>query len=184
MTDSERFPAVRAAADTLFERSTIEAAIAAMAELIDDDLDGLPQPLFLTVMQGGLFFAAQLGLYMRTDCEFDYLHATRYHGTHGGGLKWLRHPGTELSGRHVLLVDDILDEGHTLLAVQEYCREQGAASVRIAVLTEKRHDRCAPGIRADYIGLEVPDRYVFGYGMDWNGRGRNIPAILAMAPTA
>lgn len=184
MNDSARFPGIRAAADTLFERPAIEAAISAMAELIDDDLDGLAQPLFLTVMQGGLFFAAQLGLCMRTDCEFDYLHATRYHGTLGGGLKWLRHPGAEIGGRDVLLVDDILDEGHTLLAIQEYCREQGAASVRIAVLAEKRHGRCAPGIRADYIGLEVPDRYVFGYGMDWNGCGRNIPAILAMAPSA
>ena len=84
------------------------------------------------------------------------------------------------AGRRVLLVDDILDEGHTLAAVRAWCCEQGARDVRIAALAVKRHDRCVPGLCADYVGLEVPDRYVFGYGMDYHEQGRNLPAIYAL----
>jgi hypoxanthine phosphoribosyltransferase len=80
----------------------------------------------------------------------------------------------------VLLVDDILDEGHTLLAVKQWCLEQGATDVRIAALTTKQHDRCVAGICADYVGLEVADRYVFGFGMDYHEQGRNLPGIYAL----
>ena len=85
-----------------------------------------------------------------------------------------------MRGRRVLLADDILDEGHTMLAVKRWCEDQGAEDVRIAVLAVKLHDRCVDGICADYIGLEVPDRYVFGYGMDYHEQGRNLPAIYAL----
>jgi hypoxanthine phosphoribosyltransferase len=80
----------------------------------------------------------------------------------------------------VLLADDILDEGHTLLAVKHWCEDQGAAEVRIAVLAEKLHDRCVEGICADHVGVQVPDAYVFGYGMDYYEQGRNLPAIYAL----
>ena len=82
--------------------------------------------------------------------------------------------------RRVLLVDDILDEGHTLLAVKRWCEDQGAADVRVAVLAVKNHDRRVEGIEADHVGVEVPDRYVFGYGMDYHEQGRNLPAIYAL----
>ena len=78
------------------------------------------------------------------------------------------------------LADDILDVGHTMRAVKRWCEDQGAEDVRIAVLAEKKHDRCVEGICADYIGLQVPDRYVFGYGMDYHEHGRNLPAIYAL----
>ena len=83
----------------------------------------------------------------------------------GGELHWKHRPATPLRGRRVLLVDDIVDEGHTLAQVREWVREQGASEVRIAALTVKQHNRCVEGLRADYAGLPVPDRYVFGYGM-------------------
>ena len=125
--------------------------------------------------------ASLLALKIRTDLEFDYLHATRYRGkTRGAGLTWLRHPQVPMLGRRVLLVDDILDEGHTLLAVRDACIREGAAEVRIAVLTRKLHDRVVPDITADYVGLEVPDRYVFGFGMDFHEQGRNLPGIYAL----
>ena len=82
--------------------------------------------------------------------------------------------------RRVLLVDDILDEGLTLLAVRQWCLEQGATDVRIAALTVKRHDRAVAEVSADYVGVEVPDRYVFGFGMDVHEHLRNLPAIYAM----
>ncbi len=181
MAAPDSFHGVLTDADTLHDTARIDTAVAAMAAQIDAGYDGSDRPLFMTVMQGGLFFAAQLGLRCRTDFEFDYVHATRYRGIDGGELNWLKRPNAVLAGRHILLVDDILDEGHTLLAIRNHCQDEGAASVRIAVLADKEHARRAPGIAADYIGLTVPDRYVFGYGMDWHGHGRNLPAIYAMA---
>ena len=167
-------------ADLLWQRDALETVIADMGRRIDTALDG-ERAVFLTVMNGALIFAAQLALSIRTDLEFDYVHATRYRGqTTGSGLAWLHRPATPMRGRKVLLADDILDEGHTLLAIKQWCEDQGAAEVRIAVLAEKVHDRCVEGIEADYVGLEVPDRYVFGYGMDYHEQGRNLPAIYAL----
>lgn len=181
MTPTQTFADVLAQADVLHDGSALDSAIRAMAVRIDGDYADSERPVFLSVMHGGLFFAARLALLAKTDFEFDYVHATRYRGTSGGGLNWIKAPGVPLAGRHVLLADDILDEGPTLLAILDYCREQGAASVRIAVLAEKLHDRRAEGIVADYVGVTVPDRYVFGYGMDWHGHGRNLDGIYAMA---
>jgi hypoxanthine phosphoribosyltransferase len=173
-----------ASADVIHDRATLERAIAAMADAIHADYAAGPRPVFLTVMHGGLPFAGQLALALGErglDCEFDYLHATRYRGeTSGGELAWKHRPATSLQGRRVLLVDDIVDEGHTLLAVRTWCVEQGAADVRIAALAVKQHDRCVEGICADYAGVDVPDRYVFGYGMDYHEQGRNLPGIYAL----
>ena len=115
------------------------------------------------------------------DAEFDYLHATRYHGeTTGSGLAWLHRPSVFIEARTVLLVDDILDEGHTLKAVRDWCQDMGAAKVKLVVMAVKLHDRRVPDLEADYSGLTVPDRYVYGYGMDINEHGRNLPAIYAL----
>ena len=172
-----------ARAEVVHDRQSIERAIAAMAVRIRNDMAG-SVPVFLTVMHGGLPFAGQLAMELGArglDLAFDYLHATRYRGaTSGGELHWKHRPATPLRGRRVLLVDDIVDEGHTLTAVRDWCRAEGAAEVRIAALALKRHDRCVPGLHADYVGLEVPDRYVFGYGMDYQEQGRNLPAIYAL----
>jgi hypoxanthine phosphoribosyltransferase len=173
-----------ATADVIHGRAALEAAIEAMADAIRGDYaDGEP-PLYLTVMHGGMPFSAALAFALGErglDLQFDYLHATRYRGnTTGSGLAWLHRPATPLAGRRVLLVDDILDEGHTLKAVTRWCEDEGAADVRVAVLAVKVHDRCVDGVCADYVGVEVPDRYVFGYGMDYNEQGRNLPAIYAL----
>ncbi|HEU4992890.1 MAG TPA: hypoxanthine-guanine phosphoribosyltransferase [Luteimonas sp.] len=176
--------AVLPAADLIHGREAVEAAIDGMAARIAADYAGV-RPVFLTVMHGALPFAAQLALGIGArglDIEMDYLHATRYRGaTSGGELLWKRRPETALRGRHVLLVDDIVDEGHTLDAVRAWCVGQGARDVRIAAMVVKRHDRCVAGLCADYAGLDVPDRYVFGYGMDYHEQGRNLPAIYALA---
>lgn len=171
-------------AELIHDRAAIEAAIARMAQRVAADYAG-ERPVYLTVMHGALPFAAQLGLdvgALGTDLEFDYLHATRYRGaTSGGELVWKHRPATPLRGRRVLLVDDIVDEGHTLDAVRAWCIAEGAREVRIAAMVVKRHDRCVAGLCADYAGLDVPDRYVFGYGMDFHEQGRNLPAIYALA---
>lgn len=180
---SPRLADVLPTAELIHDRAAIEAAIAGMAARIAADYAG-SRPLFLTVMHGALPFAAQLALGIGEhglDLEMDYLHATRYRGaTSGGELLWKRRPETALRGRRVLLVDDIVDEGHTLDAVRAWCNGQGARDVRIAAMVVKRHDRCVAGLCADYAGLDVPDRYVFGYGMDFHEQGRNLPAIYAL----
>ena len=167
-------------AELLHDRAAIELAVTRMAQRIRNDFAGA-RPVFLTVMKGGLFFGAQLALELGIDVEMDYLHATRYRGTAGGSeLAWIREPRADVRGRRVLLVDDILDEGPTLVAVREWVRSRGAVEARIAVLCWKRHGRAVPGLVPDYHGLEVPDRYVFGYGMDFHEQGRNLPGIYAL----
>lgn len=170
-----------ASSDLLFDRETLGREIRRIAAEIDRDYAGGEPPVFLTIMHGGLPFAGQLALEVKADLQFDYLHATRYRGeTTGAGLAWLHRPATPLRGRRVLVADDILDEGHTLLAVKQWCEAEGAVDVRVAVLALKRHDRRVPGIHADYVAAEVPDRYVYGYGMDFHEQGRNLPAIYAL----
>lgn len=177
---SHRIQDVLSRSELIYSRLEIEQAIELMAGKIRRDFHN-QCPVFLTLMNGGMFFGAKLGLELGIDAEFDYVHATRYHGeTTGSGLAWLRRPTAVIEGRPVLLVDDILDEGHTLKAVRDWCEDQGATRVKIAAMTVKKHNRCVPGLEADYVGLMVPDRYVFGYGMDVNEHGRNLPAIYAM----
>lgn len=179
-------------ADLLFDRSQLQQVIATMAARIRVDYEGA-RPLYLTVMHGGMLFASELALALGVsdaagkslDLEFDYLHATRYRGaTSGGTLQWKHRPATPLLGRRVLLVDDIVDEGHTLAAVRNWCRAEGALEVRIASLSVKQHARCVPGLTADYVGVDVPDRYVFGFGMDYHEQGRNLPGIYALSELA
>ena len=173
--------AALANSERLFDAAAIDAQVQRIAAVIDADYANGARPVYLTIMHGGMLFASRLALALRTDLEFDYLHATRYRGaTTGSGLAWLHRPATPLRGRRVLLADDILDEGHTLKAVKRWCEDEGAADVRIAVLTVKQHDRRVDGIHADYVALEVPDRYVYGYGMDYHEQGRNLPGIYAL----
>lgn len=180
MTTTPKLSDALVRAELIHDQATLTAAIMRIAGEIDDELDG-EEAIFITVMQGALAFAGQLATAIRTPLLFDYVHATRYRGaTQGGELHWLKRPATSLAGATVLLVDDILDEGHTLDAIRGYCIEQGAERVLLAVLCEKRHGRGLPDMRADFAGVEVPDRYVFGYGMDYHEQGRNLAAIYAV----
>jgi len=171
-----------AQADLLVDRPTIDTAIAGIADAIARDYKG-EVPVFISIMNGALPFAGQLALELGArgqDAPFDYMQASRYHGETGGELVWKHRPVSALFGRRVILVDDILDEGFTLQGVREWCLEQGATDVRIAVLTVKKHDRALPGVKADYAGIDLPDRFVFGFGMDVNESLRSLPAIYAM----
>lgn len=168
-------------ADMLVSDSEVQRAIDRMAAEITTQLaDTLP--VAICIMNGGLIFAGQLLPRLVFPLEVDYAHATRY-GDHtsGGALTWHAKPRADLKGRTVLLVDDILDEGVTLDSLARYCREQGAREVLLAVLVEKLHLRkVTPGMRADFSGVEVGDRFVFGCGLDYQGLWRNAPGIYGL----
>lgn len=168
------------ASEILFSEEEVEAAIDHVASAIASRVAS-SRPLVLCVMSGATVFAGKLLPLLRFPLEFDYLQASRYQNRTSGGSEvvWKMPPGENVRGRTVLLLDDILDEGHTLEAVSRKCLEAGAEQVLIAVMTEKDTGREKP-IKADFIGLTVPDRYVFGCGMDVYGWWRNLPAIHAL----
>jgi hypoxanthine phosphoribosyltransferase len=166
-------------ADLLHGATEIELTLDKLAGRITDAMADR-FPIALCVMGGAVVFAGKLLPRLGFPLEFDYLHATRYReGTRGGEIEWSVLPRKNLQDRSILLLDDILDEGHTLAAAKTRLLELGAAEVRIAVLADKHIGRPKP-ITADFVGLHLPDRFVFGMGMDAYGLWRNLPAIYAL----
>jgi hypoxanthine phosphoribosyltransferase len=170
----------KARAERIYGEDEVLAAIERMAAELTTAV-GCDDPLVLCVMNGGLILTGLLLPRLDFPLQVDYLHATRYRNrTFGDDLHWRKHPENPLAGRTVVVIDDILDEGHTLAAILDYCRAEGAARTLSAVLVEKRRPR-EVDLRPDFIGLEVPDRYVFGFGMDYKGYWRNAAGIFAAA---
>lgn len=167
-----------AQSELIFSAATVDAAVAQMAAQIRQALAGKPC-LWLCVMRGGMYLTGQLMAYLPVAAQLDYVQANRYHGTSGQDIVWHKTPEMDLTGQTVLLLDDILDAGITLAEVKKYCLAHGAAEVLIAVLTEKDNGMDKP-VKADFVGLTVPDRYVFGCGMDVYGWWRNLPEIRAL----
>ncbi|HQQ62053.1 MAG TPA: hypoxanthine-guanine phosphoribosyltransferase [Pseudomonadales bacterium] len=169
-------------ADCLFDREQVHNAIDAMAEKITAEMKDA-NPLLLSLMSGAMVIAGKLLPRLDFHLQLDYIHATRYRNNTQGvtEVEWLVKPRHELQGRTVLIIDDILDEGITLHEVIRFCEREGARKIYTAVLVEKHHDRRQPPeLKADFVGLDVPDRYVFGYGMDYKGYLRNAPGIYAV----
>lgn len=176
---AEQARAVLREAELLCPPEQIEAALDRLATAITARLEG-HDPLVLMVMNGAFVTAARLLPRLRFPLRVGYLHATRYRsGTRGGEINWIAPPRPAVTGQVVLVVDDIFDEGDTLKAILDEVRQQGAAAVHSAVLANKRHDRKVPGLTVDFVGLEVPDRYVFGCGMDYKEYWRQLPVIYA-----
>ena len=171
--------AVYAEADCLYPASAVEAALDRMAAAITERL-ARHNPLVLCVLSGAIVPLGHLLTRLHFPLQLDYLHATRYHNqTQGGTLQWIARPLTSLQGRVVLVIDDILDEGVTLAAILEHCRAEKANEVYCGVLARKDRPRLVD-VQPDFIGLDIPDRYVFGYGMDYRGYWRNAPGIYAV----
>lgn len=166
-------------AELLRPPEQVEIALDRLAVAITDRL-GDCNPLVLVVMNGAFIPGALILSRLRFPLQVGYLHATRYRGgIRGGTLDWIAPPPPAVAGRTVLVVDDIFDEGNTLKAILEAVRRRGATAVYSAVLANKRHNRKTPGLHVDFVGLEVPDRYVFGCGMDYKEYWRQLPAIYA-----
>ena len=165
-------------AELLYSAEQVQASLHKVARQINAALADT-HPLVLSVMGGAVVFSGQLLPLLEFPLDFDYVHVSRYgEAKHGGKICWKVEPCENVRGRVVLVLDDILDEGHTLAALRQRVMELGASRFYSAVFADKRHGRDKP-VHADFVGTELPGRFVFGYGMDIEGAWRNLPAIYA-----
>ena len=179
MPDSEKAWAFLRDSDLVSSADEVQSAVARLAVEIERAL-GKRYPLVLAVMGGAVVFAGQILPKLRFPLDFDYVHASRYGAaTRGAGIEWRVRPPELVKGRAVLVLDDILDHGETMAAIRKGLLELGSATVHCAVLVEKKLNHAKP-IKADFVGLQIPDRFVFGCGMDAKGFWRNLPEIRAM----
>lgn len=180
-TDIAHIRDVAVRSTLLFSKDHVENAVEEMAFKIESMLSGT-NPLCLTVMIGGLVATGSLLRRLHFPMEIDYIHATRYKGkTQGGEIEWVATPRTNLKNRTILLIDDILDGGQTLAEIIKYCKDKGASKVYTAVLITKNKTRDANCLqKADFSALEIEDRYIYGYGMDYQEFLRNAPGIFAV----
>lgn len=176
--ESSAISTLPAHSECLYNLAELQAALDTMASAINQRMAGPDPVLVLTVMNGGLVMAGQLLPRLDFLLETDYVHASRYGDkTEGGKLQWQHEPNVDLKGRRVLFLDDILDRGITLQALVDYAWEKGAVSVHTAALIQKRLPE-PPAVAADFLGLTVPDRFVYGFGMDYRGYWRNAPGVF------
>ena len=179
MTDVERAWRFLENSDPIASADEVQAAVHRIAQEITARLSQ-SYPLVLVVMGGAVVFAGQVLPLLRFPIDLDYIHASRYGAeTRGARVEWRVKPPASVRGRAVLVLDDILDGGQTMDAIRSRLLDLGAASFHCAVLVEKKLKVKKP-LHADFVGLEIEDRFVFGYGMDAKGYWRNLPEIRAM----
>lgn len=167
-------------ADLLLNESQISQIMDKLAQQISSEFQQ-KLPLVLVVMKGGYFVASELLRRLNFPLEVDYLEATRYgKNTSGACLNWLHKSATQIQARDIILVDDVFDEGITLAEINTYLQDAGANSVKSLVLIEKQVANRKIDFRPDYIGALLPNRFLFGCGMDLAGIWRNLPQIYAI----
>jgi hypoxanthine phosphoribosyltransferase len=162
---------------TLIDAASIEARVAEMAAAIERDCAGEVITV-VALMDGSLFFVADLLRKIDLPIRLMTLSASSYHGgtESSGSLRVSWPPGMDLKGQTVLLLDDILDTGLTLSEIRAHLEAQGPRWLRCGVLLSKKRER-AREVVAEYVGFEIEDEFVVGYGMDFDGRFRNLPCI-------
>lgn len=159
----------------------IAQAVERMAQQLNQALLGEPEPLALVVMQGGLMLASDLLKQIRAAVELDFVQVSRYQGgIEPKSLLWRVMPQARIEGRTLLLIDDILDSGLTLKALRDHFLQQGAVKVLSLVLGDKARPDPQGLQQADICGLRLPDRFLFGYGMDYQQHWRHLPDIYAL----
>ena len=179
-SDTQHYVDVQRDADLLYSKEQVEESLDAMAADITKKLAG-KNPILICIMTGGIVPTGMLLPRLNFPLQLDYVHATRYAGdTVGREITWLRSPHIPLEDRVVLVIDDILDKGITLSCIIEECQNKNATEVYSAVLVDKATARESAVKHADFTGLTVPDRYVFGYGMDYKDYLRNGDGIYAV----
>lgn len=170
--------------ECLISAGEINAAYDRLAAQLNLHYAGL-NPIVMVVMNGGLIPAGQLLTRLSFYHRMDYLHATRYRDNVGGKeLIWKMRPSVNVEDEHVLLIDDIFDEGITLKAVYDELKAQQPETLSTCTLINKIHNRKVPDFQIDFVGTDVADRYIFGCGMDYHGYLRHLPGIYALKENA
>ena len=174
-------------AELLFDQDAVQASITRMADVLNVryNAEGTKDfPLVLGVMGGAVVFTGNLLPQLSFPLEFDYIHVSRYgDDDKGGEVVWKVIPRSNVAGRTVIVLDDILDEGETLAHVKQRLLDMGAAEVILAVFADKAIGKKKP-VQADIVGLVIPNRFVVGFGMDAYGYWRNLPGLWAIRPEA
>ena len=181
--DTNKIQSILKDAECLYSFSEINEALDRMARQITQQIKDT-NPLILCVMTGALIPLGHFVTRLHFPLEIDYIHVTRYRGTiRGGDLHWLVEPRMSLRDRTVLIVDDIMDGGLTLTAIIDYCKQAHAKTIYSAVMVSKNRPReVGVTIEPDFVGLKTPDKYLFGFGLDYEEHFRNIPGIYAVRP--
>mgnify|MGYP003646143212 CR=1 FL=1 len=178
---TQQLQEVRDSSDLIFSASQIQTAVENMGLELETRIRD-KDAIFICVMNGGIIITSDLLRSIDCDVRLDYLQVARYRDkTVGGSLHWLKEPQLSLENQTVVLVDDIYDEGYTMEELVSYCKRHGAKEVITAVLLLKRKSTPQVDLKPDIFGLEVNDRYVYGYGMDYKGYLRNVSAIYAIS---
>jgi len=170
-------------AEEIFDSADVQQAVAGVADKLNARFDQAGDdtfPLVLGVMGGAVVFVGQLLPQLRFPLEFDYIHVSRYgDDDQGGRVVWKVIPRPNVAGRTIIVLDDILDEGETLAHVKQRLLDMGAAEVIITVFADKALKRSKP-VKADIVGLTIPNKFVVGFGMDVYGYWRNLPGLWAI----
>ena len=168
--------------EVLYTKDQIDARLAELAAVIDKDYDGL-LPLLVGVLNGAVMVMADLSRAMRIDLEMDWMAVSSYgSGTQSSGVvRILKDLNTDLVGRHVIVVEDIIDTGLTLTYLTQNLASRGPASLAIAAMFRKP-DAVQTDLEIKYVGFDIPNRFVVGYGLDYAGRYRNLTDVGILAP--
>jgi hypoxanthine phosphoribosyltransferase len=165
--------------ETLITESEILSAIDVVAEKINNELDG-KRPLFVCVLNGAFMFAADLMRRVKLECEISFLKVASYEGTSSTGrFKQLIGLNEDVKGRTVVLIEDIVDTGETMVMLKKQLYDMGVADVRMATLLFKP-ESCRKDVTPDYVGINLPKDFIVGYGLDYNGFGRNLTDIYTL----
>ena len=168
------------APEILVSEDAIAARVAELAGRISADYAGADEVLLVGVLRGSFIFLADLCRRLTVPCRVDFLAVSRYeHGAVPGAVRLVMDLRTDVRGRHVLVVEDIVDTGHTLDYLLSLLRPRGPASLKTCALLRKPA-RLRKGVRVDYLGFDIPDVWVFGYGLDYRDRHRALPDLRAV----
>ena len=166
----------------LISQTRIQARVRQLGRTLTKHYAG-ERPLFLGIMNGALCFLADLLRAVDLDSEIACVRLASYVGTESTHkLRGLEAMGDSFTGRHVIIVDDIFDTGHTLAAVIQRLKELGAADVKVCVLLQKKKGQLP--VKVNWVGFKIPNEFVVGYGLDYNGRYRGLKQIRVLEQQA
>lgn len=161
----------------MYEEEELQKRIKEVAEQIDKDYEGTDEIVIISVLKGAIFFTVDLVKKMKTPITLEVMQVSSYTGTEStGNIIVKKDLDNSIEGKHVLIVEDIIDSGRTLKYLKEYLQTKNPKSVKIAVLMDKKERRIVD-IDVDYTGFVIPNKFIVGYGFDYDEKGRNIPYV-------